>query len=213
MPQQFKGLGTMAQTTKLSWSFMTLGAVLIGLYALGITVAPSLRGEFVLEMLDVTGFGTIFHFVSGGAVIILGALQFHSGLRAGYPQFHRWMGRIYVAGVMLGGVSGLYLAIYSTGGIVAHWGFGALAICWLFSTGKAFLHVRNGQVREHRIWMIRSYALTLAALTLRIYIPITQIAGVDFDAAYRAIAWMAWVPNLIIAEWVLIPRLSAKSGA
>jgi len=202
----------MAQTTKLSWSFMTLGAVLIGLYALGITAVPALRGEFVLDMLNSSGSGALFHFFSGGAVLIIGALQFHIGLRSGYPQLHRWLGRIYVAGVMFGGVSGLYLAFYSSGGIVAHWGFGVLATCWLLSTGKAFLHIRSGRVREHRIWMIRSYALTLAALTLRIYIPITQIAGVDFEQAYQAIAWMAWVPNVLIAEWVLIPRLSAKSG-
>ena len=52
--------------------------------------------------------------------------------------------------------------------------------------------------------MIRSYALTLAAVTLRIYIPIGQLAGFAYEPAYQTIAWLCWVPNLVIAEWVII---------
>ncbi len=54
--------------------------------------------------------------------------------------------------------------------------------------------------------MLRSYALTLAAVTLRIYLGISQVNGVDFVVAYQAISWMCWVPNLLIVEWFIIGR-------
>jgi hypothetical protein len=51
--------------------------------------------------------------------------------------------------------------------------------------------------------MIRSFALTFAAVTLRLYLPASQIAGMPFPAAYSAIAWLCWVPNLLVAEWFI----------
>ena len=81
-----------------------------------------------------------------------------------------------------------------------------MAVLWLASTGLGWVAIRRGERTLHREWMMRSYALTLAAVTLRIYVPLTQIAGLPFEDAYRAIAWLCWVPNLLLAEW-LIRRL------
>jgi hypothetical protein len=49
---------------------------------------------------------------------------------------------------------------------------------------------------------VRNFALTFAAVTLRIYLPLSNVVGIDFDVAYPVIAWIAWVPNLLVAEWV-----------
>jgi len=54
--------------------------------------------------------------------------------------------------------------------------------------------------------MTRSYALTFAAVTLRIYLPLSQVAGIPFEPAYQTIAWLCWVPNLIVAEWLILRR-------
>lgn len=48
--------------------------------------------------------------------------------------------------------------------------------------------------------MVRNFALTLAAVTLRIYLPASMIAGIEFEVAYPYIAWLCWVPNLVAAE-------------
>ena len=48
--------------------------------------------------------------------------------------------------------------------------------------------------------------MTLAAVTLRIYLPLSQIAGIPFEEAYPAISWMCWVPNLIFVEWFMIEK-------
>ena len=50
--------------------------------------------------------------------------------------------------------------------------------------------------------MIRSFSLTLAGVTLRLYLPITLLGPVSFSPAYAAIAWLCWLPNLLIADRV-----------
>jgi len=68
----------------------------------------------------------------------------------------------------------------------------------------AWLRVRSRDYAAHREWMIRSYALCLAAVTLRVYLPLSAMAGIPFSESYPAISWLCWVPNLIIAEWFLV---------
>jgi hypothetical protein len=64
---------------------------------------------------------------------------------------------------------------------------------------------RSGDYRAHRGWMIRSYALCPAAVTLRLYRPASSMLGVPFEWSCPAIARLCWVPNLIIAEWLVVP--------
>ena len=91
----------------------------------------------------------------------------------------------------------------------AHLGFGVLALLWLGTGAMAYYRIRHGAVASHRRWMIRCFALTLAAVTLRILLPLSQAAGIPFVSAYQLIAWACWLPNLALAEWWLRrePRL------
>jgi len=196
----------------LSWTVMLLAASLVGLYALVSALLPGFRTEFVENMVQTSATGSILHFLGGSIVIIVGAFQFNTGFRNRYTNLHRWFGRIYVVGISIGGVAALNLAFYSTGGVVAHWGFGLLAVCWLGTTLLAFRYVRARNIALHQQWMIRSYALTLAAVTLRLYLPLFQIAGLSFEEAYPAIAWLCWVPNLLIAEWWFVPRVAGRQA-
>ncbi|MNL75568.1 hypothetical protein D3C87_2013940 [compost metagenome] len=61
----------------------------------------------------------------------------------------------------------------------------------------------RGDRVAHRRWMIRSIALTLAAVTLRIQIPVSMMLDIPFDTAYPVIAWLCWVPNLVVAEMIV----------
>ena len=47
---------------------------------------------------------------------------------------------------------------------------------------------------------MRNFALTFAAVTLRVYLPTSMALGVPFESAYPLIAWLCWVPNLLVAE-------------
>jgi len=154
----------------------------------------------------------IVHAGAAGAALLLGPWQFLKRLRAKRPHVHRWMGRAYIAACAIGGVSGGLIAPFSYAGPIAGAGFLLLALAWLTSTAMAYRAALAHDFVRHERWMIRSFALTLAAVTLRIYLPLSFVGAaygvVDVDQAYRAIAWLCWVPNLIAAEFFLSARLA-----
>lgn len=86
---------------------------------------------------------------------------------------------------------------------MAAWGFGLLAIAWLATTIRGIGLAMQGDRLAHRRWMIRSIALTLAAVSLRLQVFATLLLDLPFDTAYSVIAWLCWVPNLIVAELIL----------
>jgi uncharacterized membrane protein len=186
---------------KFLFYFFALGVAayaLIG-YAvlpLGALVYPEMKASFELHAV-----GLYMHVFSAVFALALGPFQFSARLRERSRQLHRWLGRLYLGvGVLLGGISGLYLSQYAQGGIVAKLGFAALAVCWIATGLVAYLAVRRGDIAAHRKWMVRNLALTLAAVTIRLYSPILAVAGVPFEVAYPLVAWLCWVPNLIVAE-------------
>ncbi|WP_223421695.1 DUF2306 domain-containing protein [Tateyamaria pelophila] len=149
----------------------------------------------------------ILHVSVAPLALVLGGFQFLPGLRARRPRLHRWSGRIYAACVLVGGVAGILLAVNASGGVVAGAGFGLLGVFWLGTTGKALLHALKRQIEIHREWMIRSFALTLAGVTLRLYLAGFLVSGVGYIEASPWLAWFCWVPNAVIAElWIARSR-------
>ncbi|WP_297515072.1 DUF2306 domain-containing protein [uncultured Caulobacter sp.] len=145
------------------------------------------------------------HVAGAATALLVGPFQFLGGLRARRPGLHRALGRLYVAGCLAGGIGGLVLAFGSTAGPVAAAGFGLLGAAWIVTTVQAFRRALARRIAEHRAWMIRSFALTLAAVTLRLYLPAATLAGEHFFEAYRAISFLCWVPNLLLAEaWLRV---------
>ena len=140
------------------------------------------------------------HVLAASVALLMLPFQFWQRLR-NRCSLHRWMGRIYVVAVLLGGTSGLYMAFFAMTGPVAGAGFFTLAVIWLAVTTLAYVKARARDIPAHQRWMTRSAALTFAAVTLRIYMPTSQIAGLPFEPVYTAVAWLSWVPNLIVAEW------------
>lgn len=189
---------------KISWAVMALLSVMVAGYALTNALVPGMRGGFVAQMFVDKPWRALGHLLLGGIALGAGAFQFSRSLRRRNLQLHRWLGRVYVVAVGASGVAALLLAPVTPGGPPSMFGFGMLAVLWLGSTGLAWREARAGRLRSHQEWMIRSYALCLAAVALRVYLPF-GIMSVGFDAAYPAIAWLCWVPNLVIAEWLVIP--------
>jgi uncharacterized membrane protein len=143
------------------------------------------------------------HASLAATALILGPIQFIPRLRAARPRLHRWTGRIYIVACLTGGSAGLLLAWGTDAGPVAQFGFGALAVSWIFCTARAWRLAVARRFVEHRRWMVRSFALTFAAVTLRLYLPIAPLLGYPFMDGYRIISWMCWVPNLLAAELYL----------
>lgn len=98
---------------------------------------------------------------------------------------------------------GFVMATVSEPGLPTHLGFGMLAFLWFFTGLEAYRTVRRGNTFAHRQWMIRNFALTLAAVTLRNYMPLMLFAfGWCFRQSYITVSSLCWVPNLLVAEWL-----------
>ncbi|MDA1073297.1 MAG: DUF2306 domain-containing protein [Proteobacteria bacterium] len=194
----------------LVWLLIAL-SIPIGLYArmfqLRLTGDPSFWARF-----DEMPIMAAMHILGGGTVLLIGGFQFLAGMRSRYINLHRWLGRSYLILVAIGGTGGLVLATSADGGLVARFGFGLLAVVWLFSAAKAYAAIRRSDVVSHRAWMTRNYALAFAAVTLRIYLGVFEVLGVEFESSYPVVAWISWVPNLIAVEWFLLSNLRLSQG-
>jgi uncharacterized membrane protein len=176
-------------------------AVLIGVSSLrylvfGLAAAPP---NIVSNAFARTGV-LVVHAGFASLALILGAFQLFPRFRARWPVWHRRAGTVYVASCLIAGIAGLALAAGTSSGPIAMAGFGLLAMLWLACTANAWRLARTRDFVRHRRWMIRSYALTFAAVTLRLYLPAALMVSLDGLASYRAIAFLCWVPNLIVAE-------------
>ncbi|NOY42967.1 MAG: DUF2306 domain-containing protein [Planctomycetes bacterium] len=148
--------------------------------------------------------GLLTHVVGSMLALAIGPFQFLPKIvTSRYLRLHRWLGRTYLMGVLFGGLGGLYMAFLAYGGFPAQLGFELLAVAWLFSGLMAYQRIRSREFQSHREWMVRNYALTFAAVTLRLWQVVFQLAEVEFAAAYITVAWLSWVPNLIVAEWIV----------
>jgi len=182
--------------------FLTIGVAGYGLFVygfqpLGSLVHPDMRANFLANPI-----GIYTHIFASIVALTLGPFQFSTRLRQKYTNVHRWFGRIYLAvGVLVGGLSGLYMSQFAYGGLIAKLGFGTLAVLWLYTGLRAYLSIRQRAIDEHRKWMVRNFSLTFAAVMLRLYLPFSMVAGIDFALAYTIIAWLCWAPNLVFAEW------------
>jgi len=192
---------------------MTVHALAVAGYAIAVMFVPVVRAPFVRERVIALPLALYAHLLGGSIALAIGPFQLLARLRASHLNWHRWMGRVYLVSVLFGGLGGLRLAVVSQAGLVAHSGFVALAIVWLVTAARGYQRIRMGDDVDHRRWMIRNYSLTFAAVTLRTLLGPAIAFGVPFDPAYSMIAWLCWVPNLIVAEWWFVRRAAAPSLA
>lgn len=190
---------TLSWPARIGWALVVILCLGIAAYAARYLLHPPQTQEQALG--NPLGVPWLFIHVAGAVTALLvGSFQFLPVLRRGSNPPHRWSGRVYVAGCLVGGSAGLILAPGSFAGPIATAGFGTLAVLWVAFTGLGWRAAMQGRITKHRRWMIRSWALTLAAVTLRIYLPLVEIFDLPFLPWYRAISFLAWVPNLIAAE-------------
>lgn len=145
------------------------------------------------------------HVFTAIAVLPAGLTQFSKYVRKHYRDLHRGAGYIYaVVVVLLAGPSGFVIGVYANGGITSQIAFCLLAVLWIYFTYKAVATIRVRKAGEHRRWMIRSFALALSAITLRAwkYAIVAAFEPRPMDV-YMIVAWLGWVLNLAVAEWII----------
>lgn len=149
------------------------------------------------------------HISSSLIVLFLGIFQFIPILLKNFIKLHRLMGKAYVLLVVcISAPSGLIMALYANGGIWAKVSFSLISLLWFIFTLQAYLKILNKNIQAHTAFMIRSYALTLSAITLRTYVVILpHFFILHSNEMYALISWLSWVPNLILAEILIRKRI------
>ncbi|MGH9156686.1 MAG: DUF2306 domain-containing protein [Acidimicrobiales bacterium] len=144
----------------------------------------------------------------GGMMVAaaVGPFQFLRSFRDRHRSLHRATGRVFLTGAMIGGLGGLYMSFHSASGAASGIGFGLLAVAVLATGAMAFAAIKRGDVQTHREWMTRCFSLILAAVTLRLYLPFLEVAFGEYRG-FAIVAWACWVPNLVVAEWLIRARL------
>jgi uncharacterized membrane protein len=138
-------------------------------------------------------------------LLLAGFTQFSDYILKKHKKLHRTAGYMYIV-ILLGASApgGFIMSLYANGGIYSQIAFTTLSILWFYFTLMAFLKVKQGDFKAHKNFMIRSYALTLSALTLRAWklgiVLVLMPAPMD---VYRIVAWLGWVPNLLLAEYII----------
>ncbi|MEO7978190.1 DUF2306 domain-containing protein [Flavobacterium sp.] len=159
------------------------------------------------EVHKIPSYLTLFyiHVYSAIFVLLAGFTQFSNFILKKYPAIHRNIGKLYVIIIVfLSAPSGLFIGIFANGGFFSKVSFVTLSILWFYCTLKGFLHIKNKNIALHKAYMLRSFTLTFSAITLRfwkvILVYLFQPSPMDL---YQIIAWLGWIPNLLIIECYL----------
>lgn len=146
------------------------------------------------------------HIGTGFIALILGPLQFWKFLRRNYLKVHRFLGRVYMVSFTISSFFGFYMGITTPYGLVFGSGITMLALVWMFTGTVGYLEIRNKNVADHRLWMIRNYVITLAFVTYRIGNDLMNQMDFSFQETL-IMSWLCWVPQLLIVEyWIQLTR-------
>jgi uncharacterized membrane protein len=194
---------------RYAWAVLVLLIVLTALYVILITNViaegmmndKAMSGVQIFESTFLNNLVLFIHAVTAIVALAIGPVAFSAKRRKASIKEHRVLGQAYVIGIWISGATGVMLAAYNTHGPVAQFGFGTLGVLWLLTTTLAYKTARAKKIVEHRRWMIRSYALTLAVVTVRplFFFPPPE-SVIPYEQWYLMVTWLCWVPNLIIAE-------------
>ena len=145
--------------------------------------------------------------------MLIGWIQFSNAFRNKYLAVHKTIGKIYIVCVLLSSIAGMYIAFYATGGWVTTLAFVTLDINWFYATLAAFVAIKKGNIARHQHLMIYSYAATFGAVTLRIWLPLTTLILGNFFKAYPIAAWLAFVPNMVVAYFIVRKKAAQMNAA
>lgn len=149
------------------------------------------------------------HVYTSMFALLAGFTQFWPWLLQRYKRWHRSLGYVYIVTVVfISGPASLVMGWYANGGLGSRIAFLLLGTAWIFFTVKAWQKAKDKDFTAHKRFMIRSYALTLSAITLRAWKVLIVYAFEPRPMdAYRIVAWLGWVGNLLVAEYIIYRQL------
>jgi uncharacterized membrane protein len=151
----------------------------------------------------------VVHVLAAAVYALVGAFQFPRRFRSRHRTWHRRAGRVLaVAGLLVAG-SGLWMTLFyadAPGGPLL-W---TVRIVVSSTMGVAvvlgFVAIRSRDIRSHRAWMIRAYALGLGAGTQVFTQGVGEAAFGTGELSTALSVSAGWVVNAAVAEWAIRHR-------
>lgn len=146
------------------------------------------------------------HALGGLLFGLLGPIQFGPRLRRRWPRAHRVSGRLVVLGGLVLGLSGLWLlALYPA---AATWPLQSgrlfMAVALLSCMPLAVIAALRGDITAHRAWMIRGFAVGIAAGTQSLVLfPYFLFVGEPVGIWADLVLLSGWLINITVAEWAI----------
>jgi hypothetical protein len=145
------------------------------------------------------------HLISGPPSLILGTILVSHRFRRAVPQWHRRLGHVEAACVLLlVAPSGLWMAYYAETGAIAAAGLGSLAIATAACVCLGWRSAVRRRIASHRRWMWRTFVLLCSAVVIRLIGGLATV--IHFEAAwlYPLSTWASWLAPLLIYESTLL---------
>lgn len=148
--------------------------------------------------------GWLWTHLAGGAIaIVLGPLQFLTRWPRAWPRLHRWIGRMYLGGLLIASTGAIGLIATSPAPFEIRSAFAGTALAWLVTALVGLVAIRRGRVALHRRWMVRNYLVTLSPITFRLLLQVQIAMGVAPSPTVIAVGlWLSWVLPLLGCEAV-----------
>ena len=144
------------------------------------------------------------HIFAGSLCILMALIQFSRYILKKSKAIHRISGKIYVSVVLfLGAPTGLYMSFFAKGSFWERALFLFMACFWFITTlyGLSTIHKRN--IIAHKVWMMRSYAMAMTAVTFRLYHIIFYLLDWGHLENYELSLWLSVIGNMLFAEWII----------
>ncbi|WP_051793171.1 DUF2306 domain-containing protein [Amycolatopsis jejuensis] len=198
---------------RIAWAAVAVSAAGVALFSAFTYLSPDpassripLNPAIGLHYLTI-----VLHALPASLVLLIGPFQFAAKLRARRPKLHRVLGRVYVVSMIFGAVAAIVAATFSVDGISAQIAFYLLSAAWLYTLYRGYTFIRQGQIQLHRIWMIRNYALSFAAVVLRGFLGIGLVMkgffpSLNFADIYTTSVWGSILVCAVVAEYFVINK-------
>ncbi|MFM1727217.1 DUF2306 domain-containing protein [Prescottella soli] len=199
---------------------MTLSAVGIALFSvIAYLSGDPARSRIPIDPEIATHYlSVVAHALPASLALLIGPFQFATPLRNSFPRVHRILGRVYMVSIVFATIAAVFATAFTLDGVPVQVGFTLLIAAWTYTLVQGYRTIRRGQVQLHRIWMIRNYSLTFAAVLLRAFLGLglalqRSFPGLTFAEIYSSSVWASVLICVIVPEYFILQRSPAPRAA
>lgn len=145
---------------------------------------------------------SFLHIATSIYALIAGAILFIERLQKGWVKSYEYLNKSYVFALVICSLSGITLALFSNGGLIAIIGFILLYLLMILFSIRVYAYLNQGYLLRHKVMIIYSYALCVSVITFAAWYLMLSYFTTDKELINQVVAWEGWLPNLFVADFI-----------